>query len=50
MGPDRRAADRVDRGRRGITLRQVWLDAPKWVIALPYVVVGWAAVAVLPQL
>lgn len=34
----------------GITLRQVWLDAPKWVIALPYVVVGWAAVIVLPQL
>ena len=34
----------------GITLRQAWLDAPKWVIALPYVMVGWAAVAVLPQL
>jgi len=34
----------------GITLRQVWLDAPKWVIALPYVVVGWSALAVLPQL
>jgi hemolysin III len=34
----------------GIVLRQVWLDAPKWVIALPYVVVGWAALAVLPQL
>ena len=34
----------------GITLRQAWLDAPKWLIALPYVVVGWAAVAVLPQL
>ena len=34
----------------GITLRQVWLDAPKWVVALPYVVVGWAAVLVLPQL
>jgi len=34
----------------GITVRQVWLDAPKWVIALPYVVVGWAAVVVLPQL
>ncbi len=34
----------------GITLRQVWLDAPKWVVALPYVVVGWAALAVLPQL
>ncbi len=34
----------------GITVRQAWLDAPKWVIALPYVVVGWAAVVVLPQL
>ncbi len=34
----------------GITLRQVWLDAPKWAIALPYVVVGWSAMAVLPQL
>ena len=34
----------------GITLRQVWLDAPKWVIALPYVVVGWAAMVVVPQL
>jgi hemolysin III len=34
----------------GIALRQLWLDAPKWAIALPYVVVGWAAVVVLPQL
>lgn len=34
----------------GITIRQAWLDAPKWVIALPYIVVGWAAVVVLPQL
>jgi hemolysin III len=34
----------------GIALRQLWLDAPTWVIALPYVVVGWAAVIVLPQL
>ncbi len=34
----------------GITVRQLWLDAPKWVVALPYVVVGWAAVIVLPQL
>jgi hemolysin III len=25
----------------GITLRQVWLDAPQWVVAIPYVVVGW---------
>jgi hemolysin III len=34
----------------GITLRQAWLDAPKWVVALPYVVVGWCALAVMPQL
>jgi len=34
----------------GIALRQVWLDAPKWVVALPYVVVGWSALVVLPQL
>lgn len=34
----------------GITLRQVWLDAPKWAVALPYVVVGWSALAVMPQL
>src|SRR5271169_3390993 len=34
----------------GITLRQVWLDAPKWAIALPYVVVGWCALLVIPQL
>ena len=34
----------------GIAFRQLWLDAPKWVIALPYIVVGWAAAAVLPQM
>ncbi|HUC38372.1 MAG TPA: hemolysin III family protein [Acidimicrobiales bacterium] len=34
----------------GIVLRQVWLDAPKWAVALPYVVVGWCALAVMPQL
>ncbi len=34
----------------GITLRQVWLDAPKWAVAVPYVVVGWAAVFVAPEL
>jgi len=34
----------------GVTLRQLWLDAPKWAVALPYVVVGWCALAVLPQL
>lgn len=34
----------------GITLRQVWLDAPKWAVAIPYVVVGWSALLVLPEL
>jgi hemolysin III len=34
----------------GIIIRQTWLDAPKPVIAVPYVVVGWSALAVLPQL
>jgi hemolysin III len=34
----------------GIAFRQIWLDAPKWAVAVPYVVVGWAALAVVPQL
>ena len=34
----------------GIVLRQVWLDAPQWVVAVPYVVVGWCPIVVAPQL
>ena len=34
----------------GISVRQVWLDAPKWAVTIPYVVVGWSALAVIPQL
>jgi hemolysin III len=35
----------------GITLRQVWLDAPQWAVAVPYVVVGWGPpVVAAPQL
>ena len=34
----------------GIALRQIWLDAPQWVVAVPYVVVGWCPVVVVPQL
>jgi hemolysin III len=34
----------------GIALRQLWLDAPTWAVAAPYLVVGWCALAVLPQL
>ena len=37
-------------GAVGVTVRQTWLDAPKWAVAVPYVVVGWCALAVLPPL
>jgi hemolysin III len=34
----------------GITIRQLTMDTPKWVNSMPYLVVGWAAVAVMPQI
>jgi len=34
----------------GIAVRQLSIDTPKWVNTLPYLVVGWVAVAVLPQI
>jgi hemolysin III len=34
----------------GIVLKLVWIDAPKPVVALIYVVLGWVAVAALPAL
>ena len=34
----------------GITIRQLALDTPKWVNTHPYLVVGWAAVTVMPQI
>lgn len=34
----------------GITIRQLALDTPKWVNTLPYLVVGWAAMTVMPQI
>lgn len=34
----------------GILIRQLLLYAPQWLVALPYVVVGWSAMAVSPQL
>ena len=34
----------------GITMRQLWLDAPQWAVAIPYVLVGWCPVVVAPQL
>lgn len=34
----------------GVVLRLAWLDAPKWAVALPYIVLGWLAVAVVPEM
>ena len=34
----------------GIVLKLVWIDAPKPVVAVIYVVLGWVAVAALPAL
>jgi hemolysin III len=34
----------------GIAIRQLALDTPKWVNTLPYLVVGWSTVVVLPQI
>ncbi len=34
----------------GIILRLVWLDAPKWVVALPYIILGWLAVGIMPEM
>ncbi|HEX8105817.1 MAG TPA: hemolysin III family protein [Solirubrobacteraceae bacterium] len=34
----------------GIVLQLVWVDAPKWLSALVYVVLGWVAVVALPQM
>jgi hemolysin III len=34
----------------GIAIRQLALDTPKWVNTLPYLVVGWAALTVMPQI
>ena len=34
----------------GAVMKLVWIDAPKWVVALTYVLLGWVAVAAFPQL
>jgi len=34
----------------GIVLKLVWIDAPKWLVALIYVLLGWVAVAATPEL
>jgi hemolysin III len=34
----------------GVVLTVAWIDAPKWVAALPYVALGWVAIGAAPQL
>src|SRR5437867_1945893 len=34
----------------GILLHVLWIDAPKWLSAAIYVVLGWSGIAALPQL
>jgi len=34
----------------GVVVRNLWLEAPRWVTASVYIGVGWTAVAVLPEM
>jgi hemolysin III len=34
----------------GLLIRQLALDTPKWANTIPYLVTGWAAIAVMPQI
>jgi hemolysin III len=34
----------------GIVLKLFWIDAPKWLVAVIYVALGWVAVAAFPEL
>jgi hemolysin III len=34
----------------GVAFTVAWIDAPKWVAAIPYVALGWVAVIASPQL
>jgi hemolysin III len=34
----------------GITLRMLWIGAPRWAVIPPYLLVGWIAVFILPEL
>jgi hemolysin III len=34
----------------GIVLKLVWIDAPKWLVAVVYLALGWVAVFAFPQM
>ena len=33
----------------GIVMRFVWLEAPRWAVAVPYIAAGWIAVGAMPE-
>ncbi len=34
----------------GIALRMLWISAPRWVVIAPYLLVGWIALFIIPDL
>lgn len=34
----------------GIVMTLVWIDAPRWLVAIVYVALGWVAVAAMPEM
>ncbi|MEJ7817674.1 MAG: hemolysin III family protein [Thermoleophilaceae bacterium] len=34
----------------GIVLKLIWIDAPKWLAALIYVLLGWVSIATMPDM
>ena len=34
----------------GVAMSVCWIEAPRWLVALSYIAVGWVAVAAMPQL
>ena len=34
----------------GITMRMLWISAPRWAVIPPYLIVGWIAVFIMPDL
>jgi hemolysin III len=34
----------------GVTITLLWIDTPRWLTAMPYIVLGWVGLASLPQL
>jgi hemolysin III len=34
----------------GVLLKLVWIDAPKWLVAVAYIALGWVAVIAMPEL